>query len=120
MQDSVTATSAATICVQAMGAALNAERPLRLLDNSRTMQIAKLKAIALCSLARVFLVPVWAILLTLGTITASGFVYSYRITRSTRRLKAGLCLRCGYNLQASKVRCPECGTAIPTANVYDQ
>ena len=34
------------------------------------------------------------------------------IHRRRKRKKLGLCLKCGYDLQGSKERCPECGVAF--------
>jgi hypothetical protein len=42
----------------------------------------------------------------------------YHAQRKQRqRREMGLCLHCGYDLRASKERCPECGTPIPAQTV---
>ncbi|GEM_PF-6157584 len=56
-----------------------------------------------------WLLPLCFLLLTL--VLPVLWLNSY--VKKQRRLKHRLCLACGYDLRASKERCPECGTAIP-------
>ena len=52
-------------------------------------------------------VPLW--LPTLVSATLCWYL-GVPLRRRRKRKKLGLCLRCGYDLRASKERCPECGT----------
>ena len=61
----------------------------------------------------ILVVPYWAILLVslLTPLAARPF----RGRRARRRVAAGLCVKCGYDLRASPRVCPECGTPVEDA-----
>ena len=52
-------------------------------------------------------IPYWMLLTT-------GFVAVMWLRRRLRRLPAGCCAGCGYDLRATPERCPECGRATGT------
>ena len=52
-------------------------------------------------------IPLWLPMLGFGPIVTWNW---FLVLRRRKRKKLGLCLKCGYDLRASKDRCPECGT----------
>jgi len=56
------------------------------------------------------ILPLWSIALLFCILPA---LWTRRWRASRRRDKVGFCSTCGYDLRASKDRCPECGTEIP-------
>lgn len=63
-------------------------------------------------LGRRWVIPYWAVVIPAGIGIIMWVRRAILRHRERRRLLAGLCIRCGYDLRASKERCPECGAAI--------
>jgi predicted amidophosphoribosyltransferase len=57
--------------------------------------------------------PYWAVVGVLLVLPAAWVVGKLR----RRRRIVGVCRTCGYDLRASRERCPECGMAIETRAV---
>ena len=56
----------------------------------------------------VFILPLWMPTLIFGTVLC----LCRPLGRRRKRKKLGLCVKCGYDLRASKDRCPECGAGF--------
>jgi len=66
---------------------------------------------------REFSAPYWFPTFTFGLPPAIWFyIRIKRWQRKQKRIAAGLCGQCGYDLRASPERCPECGAACPVAS----
>src|SRR5688572_8806576 len=57
-----------------------------------------------------FVLPAVLVLTLIGA-TVCG-IASWRKERRIQRHLRGICVRCGYDLRCSPVRCPECGTPV--------
>ena len=58
---------------------------------------------------RSFSIPLWIPTLLLAVVFWRSFS---TLHRRRKRRKLALCLKCGYDLRASKERCPECGRTL--------
>jgi len=65
------------------------------------------------TVTREFLIPYWLLLLVTATLPALWLRSALRRRRGARRLAAGQCTHCGYDLRSSPDRCPECGRPAP-------
>ncbi|MEI8197491.1 MAG: hypothetical protein WCI73_16470 [Phycisphaerae bacterium] len=59
---------------------------------------------------QLYQVPLWTLILPP---LIPPICWAFAFSRRKRRLRSGLCVTCGYDLRASKTRCPECGSPIP-------
>jgi hypothetical protein len=63
------------------------------------------------------IVPFWSLVLLFSILPVTWW---FRRRRLSGRLRAGLCLHCGYDLRATPERCPECGTTSQKSEVRSQ
>jgi hypothetical protein len=65
-------------------------------------------------------VPLWALTLLFALYPAWYAARWRRAIKRSRQIRAGRCQQCGYDLRASKDRCPECGSPVNALDPSDQ
>ena len=66
------------------------------------------------TIRREVIVPYWSIALSTAVLPALSLIRRRRRRFRERRAALGFCAHCGYDVRASRDRCPECGAAIAT------
>ncbi|HEX2973436.1 MAG TPA: hypothetical protein VHP11_13965 [Tepidisphaeraceae bacterium] len=64
-------------------------------------------------------IPYWVAMIASAVLPALWLKRHRKERIARRRLIGGLCVQCGYDLRASRERCPECGTAIPAGGAEE-
>ncbi len=97
-----------------IGSDVKVEIGFRLLGHNPSVTTSWLPTCLFNRHYRFVLIPLWMLLVP----CASAFWFLWWPPhRSRRRRKLGLCVICGYDLRASKERCPECGSEFESSAV---
>ena len=61
--------------------------------------------------------PLWVLMLPMAALPGAWLIVRARARERQKRVMRHLCVHCGYDVRASKERCPECGTPIAASAI---